>query len=39
VSHPWLFRPNMRSSSSKPKLWLHRPALTTSAPNTMFHFI
>jgi len=37
--HPPRFRPNMRSSSSKPKLWLHRPALRTSAPKIMFHFI
>ncbi len=36
---PQSFRPNMRSKSSKPKLWLHRPTLTTSAPKTMFHFI
>jgi len=31
--------PNIRSSSSKPKLWLHMPALTTSAPIKSFHFI
>jgi hypothetical protein len=37
--HPQSFRPIMRSRSSKPKLWLHRPTLTTSAPKTMFHFI
>ena len=36
---PQSFRPSMRSKSSKPKLWLHRPTLTTSAPKTMFHFI
>jgi hypothetical protein len=36
---PQSFRPIMRSKSSKPKLWLHRPTLTTSAPKTMFHFI
>ena len=36
---PQSFRPIMRSRSSKPKLWLHRPTLTTSAPKTMFHFI
>ncbi|HET6878808.1 MAG TPA: hypothetical protein VFI31_01485 [Pirellulales bacterium] len=32
-------RPNIRFSNSKPKLWLHRPKLTTSAPTNMFHFI
>jgi hypothetical protein len=32
-------RPNIRVSRSKPKLWLHRPRLTTSAPTNMFHFI
>jgi hypothetical protein len=36
---PQSFRPSMRSRSSKPKLWLHRPTLTTSAPKTIFHFI
>jgi hypothetical protein len=30
--------PSIRSSSSKPWLWLHNPTLTTSAPIT-FHFI
>jgi hypothetical protein len=29
----------IRFSRSKPKLWLHRPKLTTSAPTNMFHFI
>jgi len=37
--HPQSFRPNMRSKSSAPKLWLHRPTLTTSAPKIIFHFI
>jgi hypothetical protein len=32
-------RPNILVSRSKPKLWLHRPRLTTSAPTNMFHFI
>ncbi|HEV3344224.1 MAG TPA: hypothetical protein VG125_27865 [Pirellulales bacterium] len=32
-------RPNILVSRSKPKLWLHRPKLTTSAPTNMFHFI
>ncbi|MGH7137419.1 MAG: hypothetical protein ACREHD_16875 [Pirellulales bacterium] len=32
-------RPNIRFSRSKPKLWLHKPKLTTSAPKNMFHFI
>ncbi|HWB14686.1 MAG TPA: hypothetical protein VG826_36015 [Pirellulales bacterium] len=36
---PPLLRPNIRVSRSKPKLWLHRPRLTTSAPTNMFHFI
>jgi hypothetical protein len=31
--------PSIRSSSSKPKPWLHRLALITSAPRTIFHFI
>jgi len=35
----WWFRPSMRSRSSKPKLWVHNPALMTSAPKTMCHFI
>jgi len=39
LPQPWLFRPNMRSKSSKPKLWLHKPTLTTSAPKNMFHLI
>jgi hypothetical protein len=34
-----LLRPNILVSRSKPKLWLHRPRLTTSAPTNMFHFI
>jgi len=36
---PQQFRPNMSSSSWPPKLWLHKPALRTSAPTIMFHFI
>jgi hypothetical protein len=36
---PPLFRPSIRFSRSKPKLWLQRPKLTTSAPKNMFHFI
>jgi hypothetical protein len=36
---PWWCRPSMRSRSSKPKLWVHNPALMTSAPKTMCHFI
>ncbi|MBI2826613.1 MAG: hypothetical protein HYX69_18220 [Planctomycetia bacterium] len=36
---PCELKPNIRSRSSKPKLWLHRPTLTTSAPKNMFHFI
>jgi hypothetical protein len=31
--------PSIRSSSSKPKLWLQSVALTTSAPKNSFHFI
>jgi hypothetical protein len=31
--------PNILFSSSKPKLWLQSPTLTTSAPTNMFHFI
>jgi hypothetical protein len=32
-------RPSIRSSSVAPNVWLHKPALTTSAPKSMFHFI
>jgi hypothetical protein len=31
--------PNIRSRSSKPKLWLHKPTLNTTVPNRTFHFI
>jgi hypothetical protein len=31
--------PSMRFRSSKPKLWLQKLMLTTSAPKNMFHFI
>jgi hypothetical protein len=37
--HPPEEAPSKRSRSSKPKLWLHKPTLTTSAPKSMFHFI
>jgi len=36
---PQLLVPNMRFKSSNPKLWPHKPALTTSALKIMFHFI
>ncbi len=36
---PQLSRPSMRSKSSNPKLWLHKPRPSTSDPTTMFHFI
>ena len=36
---PLPFRPSMVSSSSKPKLWVHRPVLSTSAPIKILSFI
>lgn len=31
--------PNIRSRSSKPKLWVHMPTESTSAPKNIFNFI
>ena len=39
VSQPQPLEPSIRSSNSKPKLWLHMARPSTMDPRMMFHFI
>ena len=39
AQQPPFLAPNMRSSNSRPKLWLHRAALNSSAMANLFRFI
>src|SRR6185369_11314830 len=36
---PHELTPSIRSSNSKPKLWVHRPRPSTTVPINTFHFI